>query len=148
MGAWRCGHLRSSMEKPEQPPSPRRKPIYMTIATWIFIGTVIAAFLIFKQVNAVKPETAREWLKKGATVIDVRSEAEFQEKHLPGTTNIPLDRLGDEIARVAPNKEQPLLLHCLSGSRSAAGEATLKKMGYRNVFNLGSYGRAEKILSE
>ena len=80
----------------------------MTVATWIFIGTVIAAFLIFKQVNAVKPETAREWLKKGATVIDVRSEAEFQERHLPGTINIPLDRLRDEIARVAPNKEQPL----------------------------------------
>jgi phage shock protein E len=140
--------LRSSMEKPEQPPSPRPKRIYMTIATWIFIGTVIAAFLIFKQVNAVKPETAREWLKKGATVIDVRSEAEFQEKHLSGTINIPLDRLSDEIARVAPNKEQPLLLHCLSGTRSGAGEATLKKMGYRNVFNLGSYGRAEKILSE
>ena len=136
------------MEKPEQPPSPRRKPIYMTFTTWIVIGTVIAAFLIFKQVNAVKPETARGWLKKGATVIDVRSEAEFQEKHLPGTINIPLDRLGDEIARVAPKKEQPLLLHCLSGSRSGAGEATLRKMGYRNVFNLGSYGRAEKILSE
>jgi len=136
------------MEKPEQPPSPRRKPIYMTIATWIFVGTVIAAFLIFKQVNAVKPETAREWLKKGATVIDVRSEGEFKEKHLPGAINIPLGRLGDEIARVAPNKEQPLLLHCLSGTRSAAGEAALKKMGYRNVLNLGSYGRAEKILSE
>jgi phage shock protein E len=97
-------------------------------------------------VNAVKPETAREWLKKGATVIDVRSEAEFQERHLPGTTNVPLNRLGDEIARVAPKKGQPLLLHCLSGSRSAAGEALLKKMGYQNVFNLGSYGRAEKIL--
>ena len=136
------------MDNTEQEPSPRPKPIYMTIATWIFIGTVIAAFLIFKQVNAVKPETAREWLKKGATVIDVRSEGEFQEKHLPGAINIPLNRLGDEIARVAPNKEQPLLLHCLSGTRSAAGEATLKKMGYRNVFNLGSYGRAENILSE
>jgi len=134
------------MEKPEQPPSPRPKPIYMTIATWIFIGTVIAAFLIFKQMNAVKPEVAREWLKKGATVIDVRSEAEFQEKHLPRAINIPLDRLGDEIGRVAPNKEQPLLLHCLSGTRSGAGEATLKKMGYRNVFNLGSYSRAEEIL--
>ena len=136
------------MEKPEQPPSPRPKPIYMTIATWIIIGVAIADFLIFKQVNAVKPATAREWLDKGATVIDVRSEAEFQEKHLPGTTNIPLDRLREEIARVAPNKEQPLLLHCLSGTRSAAGEATLRKMGYRNVFNLGPYGRAEKILSE
>ena len=26
------------------------------------------------------------------------------------------------------------------------GTSTLKKMGYQNVFNLGSYGRAEKIL--
>jgi phage shock protein E len=109
---------------------------------------VVAGFVIFKQVNAVKPETAREWLKNGAKVIDVRSEGEFQEKHLPGTINIPLDGLSDEIARVAPNKEQPLLLHCLSGTRSGAGEATLRKMGYRNVFNLGSYGRAEKILAE
>src|ERR1035437_8548231 len=146
MGAWRCGHLRSCMDKPEQPPSPRPKPIYMTIATWIIIGAAIAVFLIFKQRTVVGRETAREWLKKGATVIDVRSEAEFQEKHLPGTTNFPLNRLGDEIARVAPKKGQPLLLHCLSGSRSAAGEALLKKMGYQNVFNLGSYGRAEKIL--
>jgi phage shock protein E len=120
----------------------------MTIATWIIIGTVIAAFLIFKQLNAVKPATAREWLKKGALVIDVRSESEFQERHLPGTVNILLNRLGEEIPRHAPNKEQPLLLHCLSGTRSGAGEAALKKMGYRNVFNLGSYRRAEKILSQ
>ena len=134
------------MEKPEQPPSPRRKPIYMTIATWIFIGTVIAAFLIFKQVNAVKPETAREWLKKGATVIDVRSEAEFQEKHLPGALNIPLNRLRDDIGRHAPDREQAILLHCLSGGRSGIGKSILKKMGYRNAFNLGSYGRAARIL--
>jgi phage shock protein E len=60
--------------------------------------------------------------------------------------NIPLDRLREEIARLAPNVEQPLLLHCLSGTRSGMGKAMLKKMGYRNVFNLGSYGRAEKIL--
>jgi phage shock protein E len=134
------------MDKTEQPPSPRPKPIYMTVATWIIIGVAIAAFLIFKQMSVVMPGTAREWLNKGATVIDVRSEAEFQERHLPGAINVPLSRLGDEIARLAPNKEQPLLLHCLSGTRSVAGEATLKKMGYRNVFNLGSYGRAEEIL--
>ena len=118
----------------------------MNSLTWIILGVAIAAFLIIKQLTVMRPDQARDWLSKGAKVIDVRSEEEFKERHLPGVVNIPLDRLRDEITRVAPSKEQPLLLHCLSGGRSGMGAAMLKKMGYRNVFNLGSYGRAEKIL--
>jgi phage shock protein E len=114
--------------------------------TWIIIAVVVAAFLLLKRLSQVTPATARAWLNKGALVIDVRTEAEFRERHLPGTINIPLDRLGDEIARHASNKEQPLLLHCQSGTRSGMGTSALKKLGYRNVLNLGSYGRADKIL--
>jgi phage shock protein E len=120
----------------------------MNRLTWIIIGVAIAAFLIFKQMSVVRPGTAREWLNKGATVIDVRSEAEFQERHLPGAINIPLSRLSDEIVRCALDKEQTILLHCLSGGRSGIGKGVLKRMGYRNAFNLGSYRRAEKILAE
>ncbi len=118
----------------------------MNSFAWIIFGIAIAAFLIFKQLILVRPQTAQDWLKKGATVIDVRSEGEFKERHLPGALNVPLDQLREEIARRVPNKEQPLLLHCLSGTRSGMGKTMLRKMGYRNVFNLGSYGRAEKIL--
>ena len=57
-----------------------------------------------------------------------------------------IKRFSDEIARHAPNKEQPLLLHCLSGGRSGIGTRTLRRLGYQHVFNLGSYGRAEGIL--
>lgn len=106
----------------------------------------MAAFLLLKRLTLVRPDTARDWLKKGATVIDVRSDREFRGGHLPGAVSMPLDRLCDEIARIAPNKEQPLLLHCLSGTRSGMGKASLRKRGYHNVFNLGSYGRAERIL--
>jgi phage shock protein E len=120
----------------------------MKLSTWIILGVAVAAFLLFKRLTLMRPDTAREWLSKGARVIDVRSEGEFQERHLPGAVNIPLNRLRDEIARHAPDKEQPLLLHCLSGTRSGMGKVSLRKMGYRNVFNLGSYGRAEKILGE
>jgi phage shock protein E len=119
----------------------------MKLSTWIVLGVAIAAFLIYKRLTRMSPDAARAWLSKGARVIDVRSEGEFQGKHLPGAVNIPLNRLREEIARFAPSKEQPLLLHCLSGGRSGMGTAMLKKMGYRNVFNLGSYGRAEKILT-
>jgi phage shock protein E len=118
----------------------------MNWRTWIIIGGAVAGFLLLKRLTLVRPEMARDWLKKGARVIDVRSQGEFQERHLPAAENIPLDRLREEIARLAPNVEQPLLLHCLSGTRSGMGKAQLKKMGYRNVFNLGSYGRAERIL--
>lgn len=79
-------------------------------------------------------------------MIDVRTEAEYREQHLPGTINIPLDRLREEMGKRAPDKEKPLLLHCRSGARSGRGASVLKKMGYRNVLNLGSYGSAEKIL--
>ena len=114
--------------------------------TWIIIGVAVAAFLLLKRLTLVQPDAARDWLKQGARVIDVRSEGEFKGGHLPGAVNIPLGRLRDEIARVAPDKDQPLLLHCLSGTRSGMGKAQLKKLGYRNVFNLGSYGRAERIV--
>jgi phage shock protein E len=134
------------MDKPEQPLPPRRKAPYMTLVTWIVIVGAVAAFLLVKRLTQVNPAAAREWLNKGALVIDVRSKGEFDERHLPGAINIPLDRLGEDIARYAPNKEQPLLLHCLSGTRSGMGTSTLRKMGYQHVFNLGSYGRAEKIV--
>jgi phage shock protein E len=114
--------------------------------TWIIIAVVIVTFLLLKRLTQLNPTSARAWLSKGALVIDVRSEAEYREEHLPGTVNIPLDRLGDEIARRAPNREQPLLLHCRSGARSGRGTSVLKQMGYHNVFNLGSYGSAEKII--
>jgi phage shock protein E len=135
------------MGKPEPSPSIRRKRVYMNLIIPIVIFAVIVGFLLMKRLGQVKPTEAREWLKKGALVIDVRSEGEFQERHLPGAINIPLDRLGEEIARRAPNKEQALLLHCLSGTRSGIGASKLKRLGYQHVFNLGSYGRAQGIVT-
>ena len=118
----------------------------MPLLTWTVPLGVIVIFLLVKRLTQADPATAREWLAKGALVIDVRNEAEFQERHLPGAINIPLDRLGAEIARRAPNKAQPLLLHCLSGARSGMGKNALRRLGYQHVLNLGSYGRAARIL--
>ena len=115
--------------------------------TWLILGGAVAGFLLLKRLTLVRPEAARAMLENGARVIDVRSEGEYQERHLPGAVNVPLGRLRDGIARHAPDKEQALLLHCLSGGRSGMGKSMLRKMGYRNAFNLGSYGRAEKILA-
>jgi phage shock protein E len=112
----------------------------------VFAG-VIAAFFLWKRLALVSPDAARQWLKQGGKVIDVRTVQEYQQRHLPGAINIPLDQLRSEIARHAPNQQTPLLLHCLSGGRSGLGRSVLRGLGYTKAFNLGSYGRAEKILN-
>jgi rhodanese-related sulfurtransferase len=119
----------------------------MDWTVWIVAAAVIAAFFAWKRLALVSTRQAREWLAKGAKVIDVRTPGEHQSRHVPGAVNAPLDQLMDQIARHVPGKDQPLLLHCLSGGRSAVAQSRLKRMGYQHVFNLGSYGRAERIVT-
>ncbi|MBI5686730.1 MAG: rhodanese-like domain-containing protein [Verrucomicrobia bacterium] len=118
----------------------------MTWMTILAVAGVLGAFVFLKQLNSVTEEAARDHLRKGAKVIDVRTTQEYGERRLPKTINIPLDELKQRIASEAPDKETVLLLHCQAGGRSGAGTQMLKGMGYKNVFNLGSFERAEKIL--
>jgi phage shock protein E len=118
---------------------------------WTFIAVaaaVVVAFFLLKRASFVSADLAREHLRKGALVIDVRSPEEFRREHLPQAINIPLGNLGDGLPQRVKDKNQVLLLHCLSGGRSGLAQRQLKKMGYTNVFNLGSYSRASQIVSE
>jgi phage shock protein E len=118
----------------------------MKWVTLIIVAAGIAVFLVLKQLGQVSGAKAKEYLAQGAKVIDVRTPAEFDSGHLPQAVNIPLGELEQQITRVAPNRDQLLLLHCLSGTRSGMARRTLQRMGYTRVFNLGSYGRAARIV--
>ena len=50
-------------------------------------------------------------------------------------------------SRRLADKNQILMLHCLSGGRSEIAKRILKGSGYTQVFNLGPYGRAGRIVS-
>ena len=113
---------------------------------WIIAG-VIAAVWVFKRLSYISPEAALKHLKEGALVVDVRSAGEYHGGHLPKAVNIPLGELRNSLPGHVKDKEQVLLLHCLSGTRSGMAKSQLKSMGYPNVFNLGSYGRAKSIVS-
>jgi phage shock protein E len=119
----------------------------MNWTTFIIVLAVIAAFLIFRQMSLVSSNAAKQYLRSGALVIDVRGSDEYASGHLPGTVNIPLGELSARIGKVSPEKNRVILLHCLSGGRSGMAAGTLKSLGYTNAYNLGSYSRAEAILS-
>ena len=117
----------------------------MNMTTLIVVAVVGVAFLVVRQWGQAKPEEARALLKQGARVIDVRTPAEFQAGHLAMAINIPLAELQERIVREVPDKATPLLLHCASGTRSAAGKRIVAGLGYTTVLNLGSYSRAETL---
>ena len=113
----------------------------------LIIALVSALVLGLKRLGLVSSEEARKFLRAGAVVVDVRSVHEFQAGHLSGAVNIPLGELQSCLPRQLPEKNRVLLLHCLSGTRSGIAQRMIQAMGYTNVFNLGSYGRARRIVS-
>lgn len=87
------------------------------------------------------------WQNKQAVIIDVRTQAEYQEGHIPGVANIPLDQLESRMNEIP--KDQKVLIICRSGKRSGQGTNLLRGKGFDNVFNvaegmLGWKGPVEK----
>lgn len=80
-------------------------------------------------------------------VIDVRSQNEFDSGHIMQAHNMPLDRVDVLVPTAVRDKNKVLLLHCASGVRSGLAKKKLEALGYKNVFNLGSYERASKIVT-
>ena len=78
-----------------------------------------------------------EWQStENAVLLDVRSASEYQQGHIPGSINIPLDSI-QQVMKKYPKKETPLFAHCLSGGRSGRAVSFLKHEGYTNVKNIG-----------
>ncbi len=71
-----------------------------------------------------------------ATVIDVRSAAEYNHGHFPGALNIPLEQIGQRIGDFMEMKT-PIVVYCKSGNRSAMAAHLLKQYGISNVHNGG-----------
>ena len=72
----------------------------------------------------------------GAVLLDVRSEQEYREGHIPGSINLPLQEL-DNAEKIIENEDTPIYVYCRSGSRSRQASAILGAMGYSNVTNIG-----------
>lgn len=81
-------------------------------------------------------------LQQGATILDVRSAAEFAQGHVKGAVNVPLDQLQRSTAKVPKGK--PVITCCLSGMRSGAAEGILRNEGFE-AYNGGPWKNVQKL---
>ena len=70
-------------------------------------------------------------------LVDVRTEEEYEEGHIPGAILIPHDEIEDRAEEELPDMGQTILVYCRSGNRSAQVADILEEMGYRDVQDFG-----------
>ena len=73
----------------------------------------------------------------GAIIIDVRSPQEFDNGHIQGSKNIPVNVIQRELSTIK-KWGKPIITVCQSGARSGMAKSALKAAGVE-VYNGGSW---------
>jgi rhodanese-related sulfurtransferase len=111
----------------------------------IVLTMFLVAILLVSCANSqevymnITPETAKQIMdtSKDYVILDVRTQEEFDQAHIPGAILIPNDRISAEAERVLMDKNQLILVYCRSGRRSKLAAEELVKLGYTNIKEFG-----------
>ncbi len=84
--------------------------------------------------TTIHPSELRQLLQEDpdTRILDVRTGAEFESVHIPGSFNVPLDLLAEHVRDVA-DLEHPVVLVCQSGGRATTAQEKLNSAGKTNL---------------
>jgi len=115
-----------------------KKLLPIFISTLFLVGCAVPAEqeISYRQITMDEAVAMMEE-EEGYIILDVRTAAEFDEKHIPGAINIPNETIGTDAIPELPDKDQLILVYCRSGNRSKQASEKLVKLGYTNVVEFG-----------
>jgi len=93
---------------------------------------------IFSKIFGGGPSVDLKELSKTAIILDVRTAGEYQQGHIKGSKNAPLNEL-DKHLKLIKDKNQAVITCCASGMRSGSAKSILAAKGYTNVHNGGGW---------
>ena len=89
--------------------------------------------------QTITAEDAKARMDSGdpVTVVDVRTDREYEEGHIPGALLLPVGQIGETPPALLPDLDAEILIYCRSGVRSAEAAEKLAALGYTNVSDFG-----------
>ena len=75
--------------------------------------------------------------EEGYIILDVRTQEEYDESHIPGAILIPHTEIEARAEEVLTDKDQLVLVYCRSGRRSKIAAEALLELGYTNIKEFG-----------
>ena len=115
-------------------------PLLLIVNVAVIIVAVngLGVFDMPAQYQKIPPEEAKAMMDDGsATVLDVRTTAEFEEAHIAGAVLLPDTDIRDMALELLPNKKQTILVYCRTGIRSERAARALVELGYSKVYDFG-----------
>lgn len=93
---------------------------------------------VSKKYLELTAEEAKQRLDEDDSIIllDVRTQAEFDEGHIPGAVCLPNEDITADLP-LPFDKDAEILVYCRSGRRSAQAAEKLADMGYTYVADFG-----------
>ena len=112
------------------------------IIFYVIIGIIILLYMRkqwrMKKLKNYSGVEAKEQMKAGSVLLDVRSAAERSAKSIPSSIHIPLHEISSRIKELEKYRSKEIICYCASGSRSVNAAFKLMKAGF-TVGNL-QYG--------
>lgn len=112
--------------------------IFKIVAVAIFFA-VFSGCGVGNEPRNMSADAAAEFMatEKNYLIVDVRSQAEYDKRHIPGAVLVPVDDLRAGNFSALPDKNKTLLIYCWTGRRAGDAASILAKAGYKNVYNFG-----------
>ena len=87
----------------------------------------------------ITAEEAKEIMdsEEGYVILDVRTQEEFDQGHIPGAIQISHEEIAEKAEEVLTDKDQMILVYCRSGRRSKIAAEALVELGYTNIREFG-----------
>lgn len=107
----------------------------------LIVISVLLAMDVYKRkllgFREIKPQEAVRLINhEGAITVDVREDKEYNEGHILNALHIPYGLIEKRLAELDPYRNQPLIVYCRSGQRSAQASSVLRKQGFEHIYKL------------
>jgi len=114
-----------------------RRLLYLALALTVVVSVLLAPSLLPRGgYGDVTVQEARRLMedKPGLVILDVRTASEYEEGHIEGAVNIPVQELGVRFDELSIEGE--LLVYCRTGNRSAQAVDILLDLGFTKIYHM------------
>lgn len=96
--------------------------------------------------KSISTDEAEELIEDGTAFVDVRTEEEFNDGHVPGAINVPISLGGPggmqpnadflTVMETCFNKDETIIVACKAGARSLRAAEALAGAGFSDVLDM------------